>query len=162
MQTNYDKNWGSHLPVLMRLVFMTEGNVLEMGMGLYSTPFLHWTCFPDRKLVSYENDSKCFELNKQYQGGFHEVNFVDNWDKADIEKSWDVVLIDHCPSQRRIVDIERLALYAQYIVVHDTQRNYKFCDLRGVNSLFKYRFDYTKVIPFTTVFSNFVDFKIYE
>jgi len=158
MNTDYDKNWGSHLPVLIKVIGKTTGAVLEMGMGLYSTPFLHWSCFPNRILVSYDNNPECFKLNKQYQEGLHEVRLVSNWDEADIEMFWDVVLVDHSPSQRRIEDIKRLAQWANYIIVHDTQRNYKFADFDQIYPLFKYRYDYKQVIPFTTVLSNFRDY----
>ena len=39
------KDWSSHLPVLIKLMAMTSGDVLEVGTGIYSTPFLHWACF---------------------------------------------------------------------------------------------------------------------
>jgi len=157
MKTSNDKGWGTHLPVLIKIIGMTSGDVLEMGMGLYSTPFLHWACFPDRKLVSYESDKECFELNKQYNEGLHEVHFVDNWDEADIDKSWCVAFIDHAPSRRRIIDIKKLAWRARYIVIHDTQRNYKFCNYNEIWPLFKYRYDYKKAVPYTSVLSNFKD-----
>jgi hypothetical protein len=154
---DYDKNWGSHLPLLIKIITQTKGDVLEMGMGLYSTPFLHWACFPNRKIISYENDLKCWEMNKQYNDGLHSASYIEDWDKADIEKPWDVVFVDHAPSSRRITDIKRLANYANYIIIHDTQRNYKFCNYKKIWPLFKYRYDYTKAIPWTSVVSNFVD-----
>ena len=86
MKIDYDKNWGSHLPVLIKVMSLTKGSVLEMGMGLYSTPFLHWSCYKERILVSYDNEKEFFEINKQYHEGLHEVYFVDNWSKANIEK----------------------------------------------------------------------------
>ena len=36
--------WGSHLPVLIHLMNHTTGDVLELGTGLYSTPYLHHAC----------------------------------------------------------------------------------------------------------------------
>ncbi len=157
MKTDYDYRWGSHLPVLIKLVNITKGDILELGTGLYSTPFLHWACFPDRKLVSYESDFECYKLNKQYDIEFHYVHFVKVWKNIEIDKQWDIVLVDHSPSQRRIVEIKRLADFAKYIVIHDTQRNSRFCDLNQIWPLFKYRYDYTRAVPHTTVVSNFVD-----
>jgi len=157
MKTDYDKFWGSHLPVLIKAVATTKGSVLEMGMGLYSTPFLHWACYKERILVSYETNMDFYDVNKQYHEGLHEVNFIENWDKANIEKPWDVALIDHSPSYRRIVDIKRLAPFVKYMVIHDTQRGLRFCDWRAVWPLFKYRCDYTRVSPYTSVVSNFID-----
>ncbi len=142
---------------------MTTGDVLEIGMGLYSTPFLHWACFNKRKLVSYDNDAEYFNMNKQYEEGLHEVHFVDDWDSMDIEKPWDVVLVDHGPSERRIVDIKKLANLARFIVVHDTEgrsdHNYHFST---VFPSFKYKYTFTKSRPHTTILSNFVDVTNFE
>ena len=164
MKTNLDRDWGTHLPMLIKIMGMTGGHVLEMGMGMYSTPFLHWACFPDRRLVSYENDEKCYKMNKQYGRAsrqypedFHEVHYVKSWDDAKIERPWNVAFIDHAPANRRIFDIERIANYAEYVIVHDTQRNYRFCDYKKVWPLFKYRYDYKRAVPWTTVLSNFKD-----
>ena len=158
MKTDYDYRWGSHLPVLIKVIGMTKGTVLEMGMGLYSTPFLHWACFPDRILISLENNKECFEMNKQYRSINHHVLFESHWGVFDIVRCGpEVAFIDHTPSQRRLEDIKLLANTAKYIIVHDTQRNKQFCDFSKVWPLFKYRYDYKKVIPYTTVVSNFVD-----
>jgi hypothetical protein len=154
MKTIYDLKWGSHLPALIKVMSITTGDVLEMGIGLYSTPFLHWACHSRlRHLVSYEGEKECYEMNKNYHGGFHEVYYVENWNDAKIEKNWDVVLIDHAPFWRRKTDIKRLAGYAKYIVIHDSNRY----DFSSIWPLFKYRYDYKKTRPNTTVVSNFYD-----
>jgi hypothetical protein len=92
---------GSHLPVLIEALRITDGDVLEMGMGFFSTPFLHWACL-NRKLVSYESEAGYFW---KFADGFHTDNhlcyLIEDWDKAEIDKTWDVVLIDHGPSERR-------------------------------------------------------------
>ena len=149
-----DINWGSHLPVLISLIKKTSGSVLEMGTGFYSTPFLHWACFPDRYLISYENNMECFRMNKKYSSTYHKVIYVKDWDEASIESYWDIAFIDHSPSQRRMIDIKRLANYAKFIIVHDTQRGKHFWG--GEFPYFKYRLDYKTAIPYTTVFSNFI------
>ncbi|HLG90830.1 MAG TPA: hypothetical protein VI336_01570 [Candidatus Saccharimonadales bacterium] len=158
------KKWGSHLPVLMRIISITDGDVLEMGMGLYSTPYLHWACFNKRKLVSYDNEPEYFNMNKEYKDALHEVHFVDDWDKADIEKPWDLALIDHGPPERRGEDIMRLANLVKYIIVHDTHwkqdKHYHYKE--NVFPFFKYRYDYEEVRPTTTVLSNLVDLKDFQ
>jgi hypothetical protein len=150
---------GSHLPVLMKLMSITEGPVLELGTGLFSTPYLHWSCFPNkRKLISYENKLKYFELNKQYECDYHKVNFVEEWDKVDLNEHWSIVLVDHNPGPRRREEVKRLANLADYIVVHDTQgRANWYYHYSEVYPLFKYRYDFTKVFPLTTVLSNLKD-----
>lgn len=159
---------GSHLPILTKIMNMTDGPVLELGMGLFSTPYLHWACFEKkRKLVSYENKRDFFEMFEFQDGrkihndySFHEVKFVENndWDKVDLSGHWSVVLIDHNPGPRRKEEVRRLANNADYIVVHDSNgRNDFYYKYSEVFPLFKYRYDYKKVYPQTTVLSNFKD-----
>jgi len=155
---------GSHLPILSKVLGLSEGPVLELGMGLFSTPYLHWACYNKRKLVSYENKKDFYELfifNDKRElcnnYDFHEVKFVEDWDKIDISGHWGVVLVDHNPGPRRREEIKRLANSADYIVVHDTDAKndwyYKYAEYFP---LFKYRYD-TKIYPMTTVLSNFKD-----
>ena len=151
------------MPVLMNVLSITQGDVLELGMGLYSTPYLHWACFGKRKLVSYDNDPKYISINKQFEDEFHEVHFVDDWDKAEIEKPWDVVLVDHAPAERRIVEIKRLANFAKYIVVHDTQKRNEFeYHYSKIYPLFKHHYKYRNVKPHTSILSNFIDVKNFK
>jgi len=169
----YDLAWGSHLPILMKVMGLTSGPVLELGAGLYSTPFLYWMCKDQgRAFTSYENDYDWWKMvwdikDAKRQGvidqevlyidRFTKAEWVANWDDVDLSGFWDVAFIDHSPSSRRIKEIRALANNANYVVVHDTQRNYKFCDYKRIYPLFKYKFDYTKSIPHTTVLSNFKD-----
>lgn len=143
----------------MKIVQMTEGPILELGGGTFSTPYLHWMCFPNRKLYTFENERDFFYPHiEQYKADFHEVIFVEDWDKIDISGHWSVVLVDHHPNERRKVEITRLANSADYIVVHDTEgrhdHKYRYSE---IYHLFKYRYDFQKAYPFTTVLSNFKD-----
>ena len=148
----------SHLPVLMKLIPFTQGDVLEMGIGVYSTPYLHWACFEKRKLVSYENDKKYMRYFRRYKNNLHDLIFVENWEQANIEKPWDVAFIDHAPGIRRKEDIKRLANLAKYIVIHDTEpeseNDYKYSE---IYPLFKYRYVFKKNPTNTSVLSNFVN-----
>lgn len=148
--------YGSHLPVLMAIVGMTDGPILELGIGLYSTPFLHFACLPtNRKLVSYDSDPGWIRYFKDCRSNFHQVNLIDDWNKLDISDLWDVVLVDHSPDARRHVEVARLANQAKYLILHDSDLEndalYKYSE---VYPLFKYRFDYTLCKPHTTILSN--------
>ena len=158
MNFNNDIRFGSHLPILIKIVGMTDGPILELGMGAYSTPYLHWVCFESkRKLVSYEGDKGCYEINKAYASDYHKVTFVEDWDTVDLSGHWSVALIDH-EQDRRIHEISRLVNSVDYIVAHDSEgrwnRKYKYSE---IYSLFKYRYDFIKTRPFTVVLSNFKD-----
>ena len=150
----------SHLYALIRVIPATTGDVLEMGVGIGSTPYLHWSCLGKRRLVSYESDPHYFKFFKGYAGEGHEMYLVDNYDQADIEHEWEVAFIDHGPNARRIVDIKRVANYAKYIVVHDTapklDSHYNYSE---IYPLFKYRIDFPVARTHVSILSNFVDVK---
>jgi predicted O-methyltransferase YrrM len=150
---------GSHLPILIKLVLMTDGPILELGTGFFSTPALHWLCAEKkRKLVSYDSSEKYIEVAKNYLADFHEVHLVNDWSKIDISQHWSVVLVDHAPGEQRKLEMARVANNADYVVVHDTEpRNDKYYHYSEVASLYKYRYNYDKLYPNTSVFSNFKD-----
>lgn len=152
---------GSHFPILIPIVQMTDGPILELGTGFYSTPLLHWMCAPTkRRIVSYESATPYFEVAKNYLTDWHEVNFVENWANIDISQHWSIAFVDHGPGPQRKVEFARLANNADYVVVHDTEpRSDRYYHFSEVAPLYKYRFDYDKVYPNTSVFSNFHDLK---
>ena len=151
--------FGSHLPVLIKALSITDGPVLEMGMGMSSSITMHWMCATSkRQLVSYENDPEFFKFAGKYNCDFHQVICLDDWSKADIDRPWDVALIDHSPAERRIVDIKRLANLAKYLVIHDVEgrrnRDYHY---DKIWPLFKWKYTYDNYLPKTAVLSNLVD-----
>lgn len=152
--------YGSHIPVIVRVAEATDGPILELGMGRYSTPILDLMCHESKRpLVSYDNDRKWFEENKEWESDYHKVYFVDNYDKADIETThWSMALVDHEPSLRRATEIARLASNTDYIIVHDTEpESDRFFRYSQIYPLFEFRYDYKKCRPNTTILSNFFD-----
>lgn len=154
--------WGTHLPLLTRLVDMTDGPILELGTGVWSTPVLDFMCNgTNRKLVSYDNDPVWHEYNKKWQSNYHDIRLVEDWDKAPFDMMhWSIAFIDHKPAKRRKVDIKRLANCANFIIIHDSEsESDKFFKYSWIYKYFKYRYDYANCRPNTTVLSNFVDVK---
>jgi hypothetical protein len=155
MNLKFGKETATHLPILIKLVNMTNGPILELGTGIFSTPYLHWACFENkRKLVSYEEKQSYFEMVKQYVCDYHFI-FTD-LNKIE-EEHWSIVLVDQYPSGRK-ESIKKLVNSADYIVLHDSNdeydETYKYSE---IYPLFKYRYDFDKVLPRTTVVSNFKD-----
>jgi len=153
--------YGTHLPCLIKALSKTTGDVLEVGMGVFSTPYLHYQCLlSNSHLVSYENFKNWYQffIDYGYPCENHEVNFVEKYTDMKIDKFWDVVLIDETPDSDRIVQIKRLANLAKYIVIHDSNGNkdgtYHY---KEIYPLFKYRIDWNKDSNHATVLSNFVD-----
>jgi len=160
MRTRLTKNWSTHLPMLIKTAQMTDGPILEIGSGLYSTPLLHWLCYEKkRRLVTYENDFDYFNFARSFRSKNHDVRFVKDWDEMDIvNKHWSVVLIDHTPSIRRAADAIRLKNNADYIIIHDTEPEHSDeYDYDRIWPHFKYRYDWKGCKPWVTVVSNFKD-----
>ena len=158
------RNYSSHLPLLMEMVHRTDGPILELGSGHYSTPFLHWACCPtERRLVTLESNPKFFKLAAQFADEWHTVDIVEDWDAYPLERpdghgsNWEIVFIDH-DAHRRAPDAIRVAQTANFVICHDTcGRAEKHYHYKSVSPHYKYRYHFTKVRPRTTVLSNFVD-----
>lgn len=158
----YEPGWSSHIPVLIKIFEISEGPILELGTGVFSTPLLHTLSLSkNRSLTSYENNPYYVERHRDFITDKHQIILVDNWENINIEDTrWGFAFVDHAPEERRKLDVKRLANNAQYIVLHDTEpRNEALYKYSEIYPLFKYRFDYTTCYPHTTVLSNFVDLK---
>ena len=149
--------FSSHFPVLIRAVEMTTGPVLECGVGDYSTPVLHWLCGPKRRLVSLESDQTYYQRVLPYVNAWHSVMFVEDWDATPIEQPWDVAFVDHLQDRRRI-EVARLAAWAKFVVVHDTEaRSAAKYNLRDAVAAYRYNYTLRAAHPNTTVLSNTVE-----
>lgn len=151
------KSWSTHMPMLIKTVQASEGEVLEVGGGVFSTPLLHWLCKVEgRKLTTYENDPITFEFVHAFQSHLHRTRFIKSWDKMDFKRHWGVVLIDHHPEARRTPDAIRFKDSADFIVLHDTEKPLKY----GYDELwqhFKYVYHDKGCRPWTSVVSNTKD-----
>ncbi len=151
--------YGSHVPILAKVLEHSEGEVLDLGMGL-STIVMDMMCkLKKRHITSYETDPEWYQANTIYQSDFHDIIYVPTWEEAKIEgKHWSVALIDHAPAKQRIKEVKRLANICDFVMIHDSEPvSDKYFKYRWVYPLFKYRYDYTACLPNTTVLSNFID-----
>lgn len=150
-------DWSNHIPMLLQALIQTKGPVLELGMGISSTPLLHMFCsHENRQLTSYENDPIFIDMFKKFSSKDHNIILVKDWDKADLNQKWSVALIDHKPEERRKVDITRLANLAEVLIVHDSEPEHNdLYHYDEIYPLFKHRYDYKRLAVHTTVLSNF-------
>lgn len=156
--TRYSPTWATHIPILIKVMELSHGPVLELGMGIYSTPLLHILCQNShRELASYEDVPHWYEAHKNYRTRKHSINLVDKWERVPIEKThWGVVFIDHADN-RRAIDAWR-ARYADYVILHDSNdHNEKAYHYSRIYPSFKYRYNFRRLSPHTTVLSNFFD-----
>ena len=147
--------FGSHLPALMGCVANTDGRVLELGSGVFSTPMLHAAC-GGRELVTADSDPAWMQRFLYLQGPSHRFELVDDWAAfGRLDEPWDVAFVDQSPGHARTPSIERLRDQTRLIVVHDTNAvaHYKFEPLL---SSFAHRQDFLElgVSVRTTVVSD--------
>lgn len=153
--------YGTHLPCLMKAIEKTQGDILELGTGIFSTPYLrYYSMLYDRKLVSYENYKDWYDFMLKYwkPNKNHEINFIDEYKNAPIDRSWDVVLIDQTPDSSRTEEAIRLKDQAKYIVLHDSNpSNYKVTHYDEIYHHFKYKTDWMGDKNRATVVSNIIN-----
>ncbi|KKS97637.1 MAG: hypothetical protein UV74_C0011G0006 [Candidatus Woesebacteria bacterium GW2011_GWB1_43_14] len=157
MSENWSIRPASHITLLSRVVDLSQGDILEIGTGYFSTLFLHWMAhIYKRNVFSYENDPKWYAKSLKANSKYHKIIFVNNWDELPVDRHWGVVFIDHAPAERRIVEIKKFADKADYIIIHDTEpehdNDYHFSEIWP---MFKHIYHLNKIFPWTSVVSNF-------
>lgn len=142
---------GTHLPFVAKLLSNTNGPILEMGSGYFSTPLLYWTAMANKQQF------RSYETKKSWAETMGEpVQFVSDWSQANMtEHHWAVVFIDHGHALKRKDHAIAVKDSADYIVLHDTEDKhehiYRYSE---VWPHFKHRIDFTSVFPYTTILSN--------
>lgn len=167
MAKPYSGSYFTHLGSLIACVNKTNGDILELGMGLGSTPYLHYAAtIAKRNLLSLENDKGWLKQFKTsdfmhflYENEYHKIELVDNYENSPlIEKEWDVVLVDQTPDPSRKESVKKLANLAKYIIVHDSnerhEKNYHYSE---IYPLFKHKRIWNLDDRYATVLSNFVE-----
>jgi len=164
---HFRKGYTTHNALLLKVLDASEGDVLELGGGVFSTPLLHWYCKnKGRNLITYDDHIDYYNFEKQFQSRHHRIRLVKSWDEVDTKKHRGLVFIDHGGKVtrgdwrgiRRGVDVIRFKDSADYIVMHDSEEKYN--EVYGYDKVwpyFKYRFDWKECSPETSVVSNFKD-----
>lgn len=117
-------DWNNHIPLLwLALEETKKGDVIEMGCGDGSTRQLDKYCLDKkRQLYSFETDLNWMNKYTSMESLGHTFFHIDNWDAAKkICDNPSVILIDHAPGERRIVDVMRYKDIQGVLVLHDTQ-----------------------------------------
>ncbi len=159
IKSHYDGDtYGTHREYLLEAVRRTSGPVLELGCGDGSTPVLHDACTgAGRLLVTVDSDWEWLQKFEHMRCDLHLTQLKDDpadtgWLNGVEPEEWGVVFVDHSPGRSRRRAVERARKIAEYIVVHDTEElGYGLEDLL---SSFKYRKDFRRSRPWTTVVSD--------
>jgi hypothetical protein len=175
--------FSTHQPLLVAALLNTEGPILEMGGGYYSTPIVSAFANSQRREAhTIETAAVVYELLKRFSSPFHKIWPMSGYDFAadgkfvpranttreqhieiqsrfladlcqKIPPRLSVVFIDQRPGTIRAAAIEHFADVAEFIVVHDTEE-----PLYGYEpslSKFRYRWDFRLHAPESTIVSNF-------
>lgn len=150
-------NFDNHRILLFPALEATQGDVIELGCGFGSTPFLAQYCKDaDRNLYSYENNLDWFEKCRHFHDNiFH----VTDWDVvAEKHLTPSVILLDSAPGERRKIDLVNFALRARVIIVHDTEKAADHgYQMRQHFSKFKWTLDHETEGAWCSALSNFID-----
>ena len=147
--------YATGLPPLASVIINTTGPVLELGVGDYSTLLLHELCKNRRKLISIELESELIWIRQYCDliSDFHVIESVESWsDCPYLQQFWDVVFVDCKTGEDRVKIIQILIDKVNIFIIHDSdQPTYNY---ENVLPIFKYRFDYKRIKPWTSVVSN--------
>jgi hypothetical protein len=140
---------------LVKAVQATDGDVCEVGVGLSSTPLLHWFTL-GRRLISYENDPGYLHFARNFQSNNHRIRHLD---ELDYDKHWSVVFIDHSPKKPKTRGDDAMKFTnADLIVLHDTEPNsLEHYGYQQVFDKYKYHYHWQECKPFTSIVSNTID-----
>jgi hypothetical protein len=153
--------YASHQPVLIHMLnTITEGDVLEIGIGDHSTPILNLICGKqDRNILSIETDKNWVDKFKELKNNKHDIQFISREELIRLgnplfERKYSIAFIDGEVAADRQVFIE--AVKADYIIIHDTD-----CVVNNIKNDFNYNFSifkhvhhFTSCTPMTSVLSN--------
>lgn len=147
-------SYATHLPLLTACVAATQGPVLELGCGLYSTPVLHALCL-NRPLTSLEYDAEWLKRFEQFRSARHTVTLTEDFAAAidaNLTPRWSVALIDQQPAATRVPSIVRLRRRVDLFVIHDS--HHRLYGYEPTLTQFKYRVEWQRYQPWTTVVSD--------
>ncbi|KAK2144550.1 hypothetical protein LSH36_748g02063 [Paralvinella palmiformis] len=132
-----DFGYGSHVITFLASTWITEGPILEMGSGWYSTPVAHRVAvIRGRSILTADTNYEWLRYFLVFSSTNHRLYYVgddkrETDDQVQVVSSWDdiggqserwgMIFVDHAPGERRKVDIERLRNKADLLVIHDSQ-----------------------------------------
>ena len=166
----YEYSYGSNSIPLVVSALLTEGDLLELGMGMYSTPLLH------KLAVSKRAQAVSIDTKLEWANHFTFYNLTNNhlvyaMDYKDmnlfgLDKMWGLVLVDHGQADTRHINIHNFANISQIVIAHDaedtSEHMYKY-EKNRIRPLFKYSSRFSvfhqdkSTYTGTLILSNFID-----
>ena len=153
--------YGSHIVTLLPCIHWTQGPILEVGAGYYSTALISLyshtrycrTMESDRLwLEKVRNFFPVFcDLSKDIGHDFQHVN--DYRDAVMEDRAWDIVFIDQGDYHSRAETAQRMKDKSRLVIMHDTE-------IEGLNTAldgYRYRYDLKSILPYTSIGSQVDD-----
>jgi len=140
-----DFRYGSNSIPLALSTLLTTGDILELGMGMFSTPLLHKIAADhNRKFVSVDTEFGWIQKFVSYNlTSMHRVYQIttQQLNTFGMEQKWGMVLVDHLSGATRFQNIINFANSSQIVVAHDAERqsdSFYLYEAKNVRSYFKY------------------------
>jgi len=155
----------SPIVLLAAAYVCNQGPILELGMGMTSTPLLHKLALDQkRRLVSADSDR---QWTNQFLTLFgnktsHRIKHVEvqsetgfEWSLAGLSdlENWTIVFIDHRPGPRRQFELMLYSQRSDLVVLHDTEQHRMYKYDKGLEE-YSFRYRFTKLKTFTDVLSS--------
>lgn len=169
---NLNDRYGSHAIPLITAGLITVGDILELGIGRYSTPAFNKIAKDQKKfLLSVEselswmqnfvhlNDTKTHLIISSASKCAQEIN---------MQKRWGVVFVDHLQGEKRYLDMIKYSNLSEIVVAHDSEKQSSgYYGYERAYGEFKYHCKYSLIYPdnsylSTSLLSNFVNFENIE
>jgi len=158
--TNLQLAYGSHILALLPCYHWTQGPILEVGAGYYSTSLLSLYS-QTRYCRTLESDWHWLEKVRSFfpcsdlsENRGHEFRHVENYRDAVMEdRDWDIVFIDQGDYDSRVETALRMKDKSRLVILHDTERE----DLDSALNSYRYRYDLRSVFPHTSIASQVDD-----
>jgi len=145
----YTDPYSTHLEALTRTAVATQGDILELGCGNYSTPQLQAICEVQGR------GFKAQASNAEWASQFDGVEIVD-WNTWEPPKhpsgKWGMVFLDSEEAVRdRIKRLPALAEITNVVVMHDANIALHHPDFKAMAEKYRQVIVYNKHIPWTAV-----------
>lgn len=166
----------THLRLLVAAFMRTQGDVLELGCGWYSTPVLHELCrAAGRRLLTFDNQPYWLPPFMPFASKGHELKQIGWWQEMyehfPPDAHFGMAFVDQGQPIEREYAVRRLlaARVVDVFVMHDTEEGhaYGYDRLLGLarypgkeeegGGLFKYQWTDRSQAVWTTVASNKID-----
>ena len=171
----YNTAYGGHAVILFAALYATDGAVLELGSGLFSTPIIHNVAVVQqgRDVFTVDADSDWLQHFTSMGSPHHSFGLVSSaypnqpyrflqfrpahfrrW-----EDVWDgrygLVFVDQTPEFERRKDIQRRRNVSDVMIVHDTNdmKSYGYEPLLSTFP-YRYKFRHKSFITFTDVIAD--------